>query len=61
MPGKTGKNKGRAVVGMASSATYSKATGKTTINPVSYTYARGRANAASRGKGKKKGLRKQGY
>lgn len=50
--------KRRKVVGMASSSTYDKATGKTTVNPTSYTYAKGKDNARSRGKGKKKGLYK---
>jgi hypothetical protein len=76
------------VTGMASSATYDKATGKTTVNPTTYTYGAkggkrkpkpgetfptggtgkfftnkngskvGKANALTRGKGKKKGLKK---
>ena len=77
------KRKGRMVTGMASSATYDKATGKTTVNPTTYTYGNlkakggkrkpkpgetfptakngnkvGKANALTRGKGKKKGLKK---
>lgn len=60
MPANKGgkRPKGRKVVGMASSATYDKATGKTTVNPTTYTYAKGKANARLRGKGKKKGLNK---
>jgi len=43
------RRRGQGATGAASSATYDKATGTTTINPTTYTYGRG---------GKKRGKRK---